>query len=227
MPTVTHLDADAFFASVEQAADPRLRGQAHGRGGGRSAASLLPRVMRRAVFGIYTPMPTVRCARKLCPRLIVLPGDFEKYERFRPLDVQLRLRLHTPRGDWLHLMKGTSTCPARVGPRWRSRRPFAPPSGRALKITVSEGIGSSKLISQIASKYRKPAAFEHVPPGCERAFLHPLPNKWLPGVGPKTAARFNAAGLTHIHHIAATPVDRLSLLGGANRAAVARVCQRG
>ncbi len=87
---------------------------------------------------------------------------------------------------------------------------------QALKITVSEGIGSSKLVSQIASKYRKPAALEYVAPGDELPFLHPLPNRWLPGIGPKTALRFNAAGLAHIHHIAATPLEMLSLLvGGA------------
>jgi len=56
---------------------------------------------------------------------------------------------------------------------------------QSLKITVSEGIASNKLISQIASKLNKPAAFHTVPDGEERHFLHPLPNKWLPGVGPK------------------------------------------
>ena len=60
----------------------------------------------------------------------------------------------------------------------------------------------------------KPAAFESVPGGQERQFFHPLPNRWLPGIGPKTSARLNAAGLAHIGHIAATPVDMLELLLG-------------
>jgi DNA polymerase-4 len=83
-----------------------------------------------------------------------------------------------------------------------------------LKINVSEGIASNKLISQIASKLNKPAAFQTVPAGDEKRFLHPLPNKWLPGVGAKTAVRLNAAGLADIGQIAATPTDLLALLLG-------------
>src|SRR6185436_1836623 len=83
-----------------------------------------------------------------------------------------------------------------------------------LKITVSEGIGSNKLVSQIASKLNKPAAFHAVPGGQEKQFLDPLPNRWLPGVGPKTAGRLNAAGLADIGQIAATPVDLLALVLG-------------
>jgi len=84
-----------------------------------------------------------------------------------------------------------------------------------LKITVSEGIGSNKLVSQIASKLNKPAAFQTVPSGQEKQFLHSLPNRWLPGVGPKTTVRLNAAGLAEIGQIAATPVDLLALLLGS------------
>jgi DNA polymerase-4 len=77
---VTHLDADAFFAAVEQAADPRLRGKPVAVGGERRGIIASASYEARR-FGIYTPMPTVR-ARKLCPHLILLPGDFDKYEQF-------------------------------------------------------------------------------------------------------------------------------------------------
>jgi hypothetical protein len=80
---------------------------------------------------------------------------------------------------------------------------------------LKEGIGSNKLVSQIASKLNKPAAFQTVPGGQEKQFLHPLPNRWLPGIGPKTAMRLNAAGLADIGQIAATPIDMLALLLGS------------
>src|SRR5438270_13260812 len=81
MPRViVHLDADAFFASVEQAADTRLRGKPMAVGGEKRGIIASASYEARK-FGIYTPMPTVR-ARKLCSKLIVVPGDFEKYERF-------------------------------------------------------------------------------------------------------------------------------------------------
>src|ERR1700728_410383 len=77
---IVHLDADAFFVSVEQAADRRLRGKAIAVGGQKRGIIASASYEARK-FGIYTPMPTVR-ARKLCPQLIVLPGDYERYERF-------------------------------------------------------------------------------------------------------------------------------------------------
>ena len=211
MPIVSHLDADAFFASVEQAADPRLRGKPIAVGGEKRGIVASASYEARQ-FGIYTPMPTVR-ARRLCPRLIIVPGDFEKYERFSrwmfsyAYDFTPHVEIGSIDEGYFDLT-GARRSPVEIAKTIRNA------IRQALKITVSEGIGSSKLISQIASKYRKPAAFEHVPPGQETAFLHPLPNKWLPGIGPKTAVRFNAAGLTHIHHVAATPVDQLSLLVG-------------
>jgi DNA-directed DNA polymerase III PolC len=92
--------------------------------------------------------------------------------------------------------------------------------GQKLKITISEGIGSNKLVSAVASKLTKPAAFNEVPPGTEATFLGPLPNKWLPGVGPKTSLRLNAAGLSRIQHVAAMPLEMLQLLLGNQAAGI-------
>jgi DNA polymerase-4 len=78
--TIVHLDADAFFASVEQSADSRLRGKPIAVSG-ESRGIIASASYEARKFGIYTPMPTAR-ARKLCPKLIVLPGDYERYEQF-------------------------------------------------------------------------------------------------------------------------------------------------
>ena len=72
MRTIVHLDADAFFASVEQVADSQLRGKAVAVGGEKRGIIASASYEARK-FGVFTPMPTVR-ARRLCLRLIVLPG---------------------------------------------------------------------------------------------------------------------------------------------------------
>ena len=74
MRTIVHLDADAFFASVEQAADTRLRGKPFAVGD-ESRGIIASASYEARKFGIYTPMPRAR-ARKLCPKLIVFPGDY-------------------------------------------------------------------------------------------------------------------------------------------------------
>src|SRR5437016_10783403 len=81
--SIVHLDADAFFASVEQAADARLRGKPIAVGGEKRGIIASASYEARK-FGIYTPMPST-AARRLCPKLILLPGNFEKYELFSRL----------------------------------------------------------------------------------------------------------------------------------------------
>lgn len=210
---IVHLDADAFFASVEQAADPKLRGKAIAVGGEKRGIIASASYEARKL-GVYTPMPTVR-ARKLCPKLIVLPGDFEKYERFSRFMFSYAYDF-TPEVEVASIDEGYFDL---KGQRKRPAREVADTIRTAirqsLKITVSEGIASNKLVSQIASKLRKPACFLEVDRGFEQDFLFPLPNKWLPGVGPKLASTLNTAGLTIIEQIAHTPADVLSLLVGS------------
>ncbi len=212
--TIVHLDADAFFASVEQAADSRLRGKPIAVGG-ETRGIIASASYEARNFGVYTPMPTAR-ARKLCPRLIVLPGDYERYEQFSnwmfgyAYDFTPDVEQTSIDEGYFDLTANHKKPPVEIALTIRKA------IGQSLKITVSEGIASNKLVSQIASKLNKPAAFQTVPGGQEKQFLHPLPNRWLPGIGPKTAGRLNAAGLADIGQIAATPVDMLALLLGSH-----------
>jgi DNA polymerase-4 len=210
--SIVHLDADAFFAAVEQAADPKLRGKPIAVGGEKRGIIASASYEARR-FGVYTPMPTAR-ARKLCPKLIVLPGDFERYEQFSTWMFSYAYDF-TPDVEQTSIDEGyfdlsaTRKSPVEIALTIRKA------IGQKLKITVSEGIGTNKLISAVASKLTKPAAFNEVPPGHEAAFLRPLANKWLPGIGPKTSVRLNAAGLAEIRHLAETPLSMLELLLGS------------
>jgi DNA-directed DNA polymerase III PolC len=209
--SIVHLDADAFFASVEQAADSRLRGKPIAVGGEKRGIIASASYEARK-FGVYTPMPTVR-ARRLCPKLVVLPGDYEKYERFSnwmfsyAYDFTPDVEIASVDEGYLDLT-GARKSPSEIAQTLRTA------VRQSLKISVSEGIGSNKLVSQIASKLKKPSCFITVPSGGEIPFLHPLAARWLPGIGPKTSERLNSAGLAWIGQIAATPVDLLSLLLG-------------
>jgi DNA-directed DNA polymerase III PolC len=217
MRTIVHLDADAFFAAVEQAADPRLRGKPVAVGGEKRGIIASASYEARK-FGVFTPMPTLR-ARKLCPKLIVLPGDFERYEQFSHWMFGYCYDF-TPEVEQTSIDEGYFDLSANRRPPVEIALAIRRAIRQKLKITVSEGIGSNKLVSAIASKLTKPAAFNEVPAGGEAAFLHPLPNQWLPGIGPKTSVRLNAAGLAQIRHIAATPLEMLGLLLGNQAAGI-------
>jgi DNA-directed DNA polymerase III PolC len=210
--TILHLDADAFFASVEQAADARLRGRPIAVGG-TSRGIVASASYEARAFGVRTPMPTAR-ARQLCPGLIVVPGDYEKYERFSRWmfsyahDFTPRVEISSVDEGYLDLT-GARMTPGHIATTLQRA------ISQGLKITVSEGLGPNKLISQIASKLRKPCALVRVDSDAIPPFLFPLSPAWLPGVGPTNETRLRSAGFTRIGQLAATPHDLLTPFFGA------------
>jgi DNA polymerase-4 len=75
--TILHADLDAFYASVEQLLDPRLRGKPIAVGG---AASFSRPRTKRGPIGVRSGMPGRR-ARQLCPDLVFVGGHFDEYQR--------------------------------------------------------------------------------------------------------------------------------------------------
>src|ERR1700674_3645204 len=163
---IVHLDADAFFASVEQAADVRLRGKPVAVGGSKRGVVASASYEARRL-GVSTAMPTAR-ARKLCPSLITVSGDFEKYEKFSRLMFSYAYD-HTPVVEVASIDEGYFDL---RGNCKRSAREVAEVIRTAirqsLKISVSEGIARNKLVSAVASKLKKPSCFIEIQDGRER-----------------------------------------------------------
>ena len=215
---VLHLDADAFFASVEQAADPRLRNRPIAVGGMHRGIVASASYQARQ-YGIYTPMPMAR-ARRLCPKLIVVPPRFELYEQFSAnifgLAEELTPIIEKQGVDEGYLdLTGSRAClrrePDAIAEKLRRD------VKDWLKVTISQGLARNKLLSQIASKLYKPDGLTIIPPTDDRelAFLHPLPVKWLPGIGPAASNLLQSAGLTLIGQVAQMPLDWLGELVGS------------
>jgi DNA-directed DNA polymerase III PolC len=208
-----HLDADAFFVGCEVASEPRLRGKAVAVGGMKRGIIASASYEARRL-GVYTPMPTAR-ALKICPHLIVLPGDYEKYEHFSQMMFSL-VYDYTPVVEVGSIDEGygdftgvTKWSPLEAAERLRRN------IREHLRLSVSQGLGTNKLVSAVASKLRKPDNFLEVPAGMEREFLAPLEVKWLPGVGVKMERIFLAAGLQRIAQVAETEVESLELIAGS------------
>jgi DNA polymerase-4 len=215
--SILHFDADAFFASVEQAADPRLRGKPIAVGGLHRGIVASASYEARQ-HGIYTPMPMTR-ARRMCPRLIVVPPRFELYEQFSNhifgLMEETTPLVEKQSVDEGYLdLTGTGAClkrePGAVAEKLRHD------VHSWLKVTISQGLSRNKLLSGIASKLYKPNSLTIIPPheADEFTFLHPLPVKWLPGIGPVAAGLLSSAGITRIGQVAQMPLGWLTELTG-------------
>ena len=208
-----HLDADAFFVGCEVASEPRLRGKAVAVGGMKRGIIASASYEARRL-GVYTPMPTAR-ALKICPHLIVLPGDYEKYEHFSRMMFSL-VHDYTPHVEVGSIDEGYGDLSGvtRWSPRVAAER-LRQNIRDHLRISVSQGLGTNKLVACVASKLRKPDNFLEVLAGTEREFLGPLAVKWLPGVGTKMECVFQAAGLHHIAQVAETSPESLEVLAGS------------
>jgi len=216
--SILHLDADAFYASVEQAADSRLRGMAMAVGGETRGVISSASYEARAL-GVRSAMPTTQ-AKRLCPNLILVPGDFEKYERFSRLMFAYAYDL-TPDVEVCSIDEGYLDLSKQGNGHPRDSAIYLAKVIREnLKITISQGLASTKFCSAVASKLKKPNSFIEVTAGTEREFLAPLPSRWLPGIGKKTEALFVGAGLTLISEVAQMPLKELERIAGSSASAL-------
>ncbi|MFZ9682760.1 MAG: Y-family DNA polymerase [Cephaloticoccus sp.] len=215
MPTIVHLDADAFFVSCELALRPDLRGTKCAVGG-RERGIISSASYEARACGVYTPMPTQRALR-VCPDLILLEHTSGLYGRVsrQMFDLCESVTPLVQRNsvDEGYLDLGPcglkSTAAIETSMRGLQERIWS-----ELKIPVSIGIASNRLVSQIASKLRKPRGFVTVEPGAEAAFLGPLSIGKLPGVGAKTEAELNARGLRQVRDILALDERKLEAVFG-------------
>ena len=189
LPTIAHLDADAFFVSCELALRPDLRGTKCAVGG-RERGIISSASYEARACGVYTPMPTQR-ALKVCPDLIMLPhtsGLYSKVSR-QMFDVCETLTPIVQRNSIDEGYLDVGPCGFSTAAELEGRvRALQARLWDELQIPVSFGLATNKLVAQIASKLRKPRGFVVVPAGTEEDFLAPLPIGKLPGVGPKTEA---------------------------------------
>ena len=189
LPTIAHLDADAFFVSCELALRPDLRGTKCAVGG-RERGIISSASYEARACGVYTPMPTQR-ALKVCPDLIMLPHTSGLYSRVSRQMFDLCETL-TPVVQRKSIDEGyldLGPCGfANIAALEGKVRALQKRLWDELQIPVSFGLATNKLVAQIASKLRKPRGFVVVPAGTEAEFLAPLPIGKIPGVGPKTEA---------------------------------------
>jgi DNA polymerase IV len=214
--SILHADLDAFYASVEQRDDPRLRGRPVIVGGGVVLACSYEAKAR----GVRTAMGG-RQARALCPDAIVVPPRMKAYSTASKA-------VFAVFEDTTPLVEGISIDEAflDVGGLLRvSGRPSA--IARRLRRKVSEevglpitvGVARTKFLAKVASGVAKPDGLLVVPPDAELAFLHPLPVERLWGVGPVTSGKLRERGILTVGRVARLGEAALvSMLGeGAGR----------
>jgi len=196
LPTIVHIDADAFFVSCEQAVQPELRGTKCACGGGDRGIISSASYEARAC-GVYTPMPTAR-ALKVCPDLILIKHTSGLYGKVsqQMFDLCETLTPHVQRNSVDEGYLDLTPCGYRSTEEIVAvMRGLQKRMWEELRIPISIGIATNKLVAQVASKYRKPQGFEVIKPGKEQEFFAPLSIGELPGVGKKSQLMLKERGI--------------------------------
>ncbi|HEY7166623.1 MAG TPA: DNA polymerase IV [Candidatus Binatia bacterium] len=201
-----HIDMDAFYASVEQALNPALRGKPV-IVGGRSGHGVVTSASYEArKFGVRSAMPGFQ-AKKLCPRGIFLPGRRRIYAEFSD-HVFAILEQYSPEVHALSIDEGlldlTGTERLLGGPL-KTADEIIRRIELELALPSSGGLATNRVLAKIAATLAKPHGLIYIPPDCELDFLSPLPVELVPGVGPKTRKSLAEIGIKTIRDLISRP----------------------
>ncbi|WP_211344925.1 DNA polymerase IV [Rarobacter incanus] len=203
------MDMDAFFAAVEIADDPHLRGKKL-IVGGRERSVVLAASYEARGNGVHSAMP-MAAARRLCPdATIVAP----RMERYREVSRQVMAILHdiTPVVEQVSVDEAYLDVTS-VRKHWADvesmARAIRERVSEQLSITCSVGVGPSKLIAKLASTHSKPNGLLVIPAESKIEFVQALPVKALPGVGDRTAEILHSRGIDTVRELSATNPDAL------------------
>jgi DNA polymerase-4 len=212
--TILHADLDAFYASVEQRDDPRLRGRPVIVGAG----VVLAASYEAKAYGVHTAMGGAR-ARRLCPGAVVVEPRMSAY-------AEASKAVYRVFEDTTPLVEGLSIDEAFLDVRGL-RRLSGTPAEIALRLRrevrervglpITVGVARTKFLAKVASGVAKPNGLLVVPPDDELGFLHPLPVERLWGVGSVTAGKLHDLGITTVGEVARFAEGALvSILGRAS-----------
>jgi DNA polymerase-4 len=210
---VAHLDADAFYVSIELSRRPELRGKPVVVSGSGPRAVVTTASYEARRYGVGSAMPAAR-ARRLCPDAVFIAPDFPTYREVSARMMGI-VRSHVERVEVVGLDEAYLDLSGLYSPRAAMRRLVAEVR-EATQLTCSVGIGPNKLVAKVASDAEKPAGFVVLSREQARARFGSSPPGLIPGIGPKTAARLAELGLTTLAAVGTAPERLLAERFGEN-----------
>ncbi len=209
--TVIHIDMDAFFAAIEQQANPELRdkpvivcGDPDGRGVVATAS------YEARAFGVHSAMP-VREAKRRCPQAIFVRGRHSYYSKISNLLLEV-YRKYTPEVEPFSIDEAfldVKGCERLHGGACEIAGKIKVEVREALGLTCSVGIAPNKLLAKMASDMNKPDGLTIIRAEDVESTIWPLPVRKLYGVGKKTSQALESLGIKTAGAIARMPVELL------------------
>lgn len=216
MLTISHLDLDTFFVSVERLMDSRLNGRPVLIGGVTDRGVVASCSYEARSFGIHSAMP-MRMARELCPEAVVIRGNTANYTKYSKIVTEI-IRERVPIFEKTSIdefyvdLTGMDKFFGCLQLASDLRQTIMKESG----LPISFGLAANKTVSKIATGLAKPNNELHVPHGTEKPFLAPLSVRKIPMVGAKTYQTLRNLGVKKIKTVQEMPSDMMGRVLGKN-----------
>jgi len=215
---IVHIDIDAFFAAVEELLNPSLKGKPVIVGGlphERGVASTASYEARK--YGVHSGMP-LRKAYELCPDGVFVRGNYQIYSAFSKkfFDVLSRYTPDVEEASLDEAYVELTRCRPLYSSFSRAAREMKRQVEKELGLTVSVGMGPSKLLAKLATNKAKPGGLVEVESGYEEEFLKDLGIESLPGIGPKAQVILRMLNIHKIGDLWGLPRATLRSLFGLN-----------
>lgn len=204
--SILHVDMDAFFASVELARRPHLRGRPV-IVGGQSRSVVLAATYEARAFGVHSAMPMAQ-ARRLCPQAVVVPPDQAAYRAASRTAMGV-LGEVTPLIEQVSVDEAfldVSGARRRLGPPTVIAEQIRSRVRNEVGVTCSVGIAATKFVAKLASGLAKPDGVLLVPRAATVELLHSLPVGALWGVGERTRDALARWGISTVAELAQADV---------------------
>lgn len=218
---VAHVDLDAFYASVEQLDHPEWRGRPVVVGadpqGGRGRGVVATCSYEARQHGIRSAMPISQAWRRAPPDTVWVWPRFQRYSEVSEQVFGI-LRASGAVVEPASIDEGYVELTDRVA-SFEEAAALAAALQRRIRretgVSASIGVGPNKLVAKIATDVRKPAGLTVVRAEEAASFLAPMPARKIPGIGPKTEAALDAAGIRTCADVAAAPLPLLGAIVGS------------
>jgi DNA polymerase IV (archaeal DinB-like DNA polymerase) len=220
---VFHIDFDYFYAQCEELRKPELMTKPvavcvfSDRGGDSGAIATANYVARK--YGIKSGMPIKFAKRKVenVPEAVFLPTDFDYYSEVSDKTMSV-IREYADIFEYVGRDEAYLDVTKRTGGNFTNGTHLAQQLKNAIrasaKLSSTVGISSNKLVSKIASGFKKPDGLTLVEPDKIESFLGPLPIGVIPGIGKKTEEKFHELGLGTISQLKSLDVFSLNGIFG-------------
>lgn len=211
---IAHFDLDTFYVSVERRKNPRLLGLPILIGGSGDRGVVASCSYEARKFGVHSAMP-MKIARRLCPHAAIIRGDMEEYSR-------LSREVTDMIAESVPLFEKSSIDEFYIDLTGMDKffgcnqftTELKQKIVKELRLPISWGLASNKLISKVATNEIKPNGQIEIPYGQEKEYIAPLGIMKLPGIGKQTGFQLLKMGVDTVKTLSEIPLELLENLLG-------------